>query len=281
LRLVACKISGEPISPALSRWLEGVPQKLRRRFVEIGLLDPERASGGKPLAEHLADFRASLQAKGNTPAYVELTTSRIGKVFEGCGFVYLSDISASRIQQYLANLHNNGAGISRQSFNYYLQAVKQFFKWLVQDRRASESPVQHLKGLNVRTDRRHDRRALSTDEIRRLLETTTAEPERFGMNGAVRAMLYRLAVETGLRANELRTLKISSFDFDNCSVVVEAAYSKHRRRDVVGRCRCSPENSAEHNETQHNRIDDGTLYSHAGRTGERSGGTTAGLVVAQ
>ena len=46
-------------------------------------------------------------------------------------------------------------------------------------------------------------------------------------------MLYRLAVETGLRANELRTLKVSSFDFDDCTVVVEAAYSKHRRRDVL------------------------------------------------
>ena len=53
------------------------------------------------------------------------------------------------------------------------------------------------------------------------------------MTGYERALLYRLAVETGLRANELRTLKVSSFDFDNCSVVVEAAYSKHRRRDVL------------------------------------------------
>jgi len=37
----------------------------------------------------------------------------------------------------------------------------------------------------------------------------------------------------GLRANELRTLKVSSFDLDNETVMVDAAYSKHRRRDTL------------------------------------------------
>jgi integrase len=232
-RLISCRASGEPISPELSRWLERIPGKLRTRFGLIGLLDPERAGAGKLLTEHLSDFRAALQAKGNTPSYVELTVRRIKRVFGGCKFFVWTDLSASRVEKYLADLHNDGAGISRQTGNYYLQAVKQFARWMVQDRRALESPVQHLKGLNTRTDRRHDRRALSPDEIRRLLEATTAEPERFGMTGTGRALLYRAAIETGLRANELRSLKVSSFDFDNCTVVVEAAYSKHRRRDQL------------------------------------------------
>jgi integrase len=188
------------------------------------------------LTEHLADFQASLSAKGNTPSYVKMTAYRIKQTFDGCKFVYWSNISASKAQRYLAELQKDSKdskGISRQSVNYYLQAVKQFCSWAVYDRRASESPVKHLKGLNVRTDRRHDRRALSLDEIRRLLETTTTQPESFGMLGPQRALLYRLAVETGLRANELRTLKVLSFDFDNYSVIVEAAYSKHRRQDVL------------------------------------------------
>jgi integrase len=46
-------------------------------------------------------------------------------------------------------------------------------------------------------------------------------------------MLYRLAVETGLRAKELQSLTVSSFDFENCTVTIEAAYSKHRRQDVL------------------------------------------------
>ena len=69
--------------------------------------------------------------------------------------------------------------------------------------------------------------------MRRLLEATHAEPKRFCMTGPERAMLYRLAVESGLRANELRTLQVQSFDLDGLVVNVEAAYSKHRQKDSL------------------------------------------------
>ena len=53
------------------------------------------------------------------------------------------------------------------------------------------------------------------------------------MSGVERAMLYRLAVESGLRANELRTLTVSSFDLDKCTVTVQAGYSKRKHEDVL------------------------------------------------
>ena len=46
-------------------------------------------------------------------------------------------------------------------------------------------------------------------------------------------MVYRLAVETGLRAGEIRSLKVSNFDLDRCTITVQAAYSKHRRQDEI------------------------------------------------
>lgn len=232
-RLAACKGAGEQPTPVLSRWLENIPKKLQQRFVKIGLLDAERASGGKSLAEHLADFEQFLLAKGNTNKHAKLVVSRARRIITDCKFIYWTDIAASKVQRYLADLRDNGNGISAQTFNFYLQALKEFGRWMVQDRRASESPVQRLKGLNVRTDRRHDRRALSVDEIRRLLETTTTQPTRFGMTGYEQSLLYKLAIESGLRANELRTLKASSFDFESNAVSVLAAYSKHRRDDIL------------------------------------------------
>ena len=96
-----------------------------------------------------------------------------------------------------------------------------------------QKATPHLTGLTVRTNRRHDRRALEPDEVRRLLEATISAPERFGMTGCQSAMLYRLAVETGLRTSELQSLTVTSFDFNKCTVTVEAAYSKHRREDVL------------------------------------------------
>jgi len=55
-RLVNYRVAGDQPDAKLSRWLENIPARMRRRFAEIGLLDPERASGGKPLVEHLDDF---------------------------------------------------------------------------------------------------------------------------------------------------------------------------------------------------------------------------------
>ena len=232
-RLVRFRVSGDPLDAALSRWLEQIPDRLKNHFVRIGFLDAQRAAGGKLLSEHLADFKQNLLAKGNTAKHTELVTSRAKRIIEGCKFVVWTDISASKIQRYLAELRDGGNGISAQTFNFYLQAAKQFCRWMVQDRRASESPLQHLKGLNVRIDRRHDRRALELDEIRRLLEATQAAGKRFGMTGYQRALLYRLAIETGLRSAELRSLTVSSFDLQGCTITLQAAYSKHRRQDIL------------------------------------------------
>ena len=96
--------------------------------------------------------------------------------------------------------------MSAQTYNAYLQSLKQFCKWMVVEQRASASPIEHLSGLNVQADRRHVRRPLTLDEIHRLLTVTQSEPKRFGATGLERAMLYRLALDTGLRANELRSL---------------------------------------------------------------------------
>jgi len=232
-RLVNMKIAGEQPDAQLSRWLEQIPAKLSSQLVRIGLIDPQRAAGGKLLKEHIEVFKECMKAKGNTDAHVVKTVARVKKIMEGCNFVVWSDISASRIQRYLAGMREGKEDISAQTFNYYLPALKQFCRWMVLDRRASESPLAHLKGLNTRTDRRHDRRALELDELRLLLETTQKQPARFWLTGPERALLYRIAAETGLWRKELRSLKVSSFDLDNLTVTVKAAYSKRKREDEI------------------------------------------------
>lgn len=104
---------------------------------------------------------------------------------------------------------------------------------MVKDRRAVENPVALLDGLNVKTGRRHDRRALTVEELVALLEGTGSGPVRFHMTGGERRLLYWLAVETGLRAGELRSLTPASFalDGDGPTVTVEASYSKRRGLD--------------------------------------------------
>lgn len=252
-KLVICNLNHEPPDRILSEWLEHIPEKLWDKLVQFGLLDSRRAAASKSLLGHLKDFEISLLAKGGTEKHAKQTTSRIKRVLEECGFVNWSDITASRVLQQIVKLRkyvnvvivkkvngkkvkqkelkDNGQ-ISSKTANYYLKSMKQFCRWMVNDRRASESPVEHLQSIND-IDIRHGRRALETDELRRLLETTLAQPKRFGMTGRERAILYRLAAETGLRRNEIKSLKKSSFNFSNCTVSVEIAYTKNKKTTVL------------------------------------------------
>lgn len=189
----------------------------------------------KPLADHLTDFETSLKAKNNTDDYVTLKISRIRRILEGCKLRYLSDISGSKLQAYLAELRNGSDKVSHQTSNFYLQAFQQFCRWLHIDRRAGESPIRHLQGLNVKLDQRHPRRALSLDEFSWLLHATENGPERGNVSGAERALLYRVAAETGLRANELASLTVGSFQLgvELATVTLLASNSKHRRQDIL------------------------------------------------
>lgn len=232
------KSSGGQTDPALTRFLAGVPAKTRDKLVAIGLLSADRVATAKPLVGHLDGWTEALKAQGCSQRHVELVVSRTRKIVDGCGFKYFNDISASKAQAFLNDLRadkEDKRGIGAQTFNFYLQAMKQFCRWMVKDRRAAESPVAHLDGLNVKTDRRHDRRALTVTELLNLLDTASSGPVRFGMSGPERAMLYRLAVQTGLRGGELRSLTRSSFDLDgdNPTVTVSAEYSKPRRQDTL------------------------------------------------
>jgi len=232
-KLVVCKLNTEPPDRELSEWISQIPQRLRTQLARMGLLDKKRMAAGQALKKHLSDFEQSLRAKGNTDGHAKQTMERIKKVIEDCCFRTWTDISASKIQTYLADLRQGEEDISAQTFNYYLQAVKQFCRWMIQDGRAPESPIEHLKRVNINTDIRRPRRALKPDEVRRLLEATIKGPERYGMTGYERYLLYRLAVETGLRVNEIRSLKVSSFDLKQLSVTVNAGYSKRRREDTL------------------------------------------------
>jgi len=104
---------------------------------------------------------------------------------------------------------------------------------MVKSKRAASNPVVDLEKLNAETDVRRVRRVLDPDELPRLIDTARlGEPFR-GIIGPDRAVLYLLAVRTGLRASECASLTAKSFDLTGRTVTVQAAYSKRRRTDTL------------------------------------------------
>jgi len=212
-RLTAFRRVGQSPDTTLGRWLETVAPKLRDKLVRWGMLDGRAVASAKPLAEHLAIYKQALLDKGTTPQHAQLTTRRIKAVLDGIKARTLSDVSATAVTRFLAKRRSEGLSVNTS--NHHLGAAKAFFNWLVRERMTSENPLAHLAKLQVtQKSRRHIRRALEADEVRILLTVTRDAPTRFGMSGVERCWLYRLAVETGLRASELASLTRESFDLD-------------------------------------------------------------------
>ncbi len=237
--LVQCKSSHRTPNEDTCKWLEGISVKLRKRLVEIGLIDRQYVAAGQSISVHVDEWVKSLTAKERTAKQINQQKSRVNRVIDGCCWIWLSDMNLRQAEAFLQSIRGTD-GISAQTHNFYVQALNQFTKWLILHRRIGENPFDRLNRLNVQTDRRHDRRALTQGEQDKLLTTTVVGPVRECMAGIDRYWLYRLALSTGLRCNELRTLTVGSFDLDARTIKVLAAYSKHRRQDVlplsVGTC---------------------------------------------
>ena len=230
-RLMKLREGNQPLDKTTREFIKNAPPKLIQKLAENGVLDGVYVATRKSLAEHIEDFKQHLTNK-NTEKRSKAVVSKVNRIVKGCGFKTFTNIKLNNVESYLADLRNNGKGISAQTYNWYRQAIKQFCNWMVQNDRATESHLTHLFGHEVKADRRHDRRALEIDEVRRLLETTNTGPTRFGMGGHERYLLYKLAVETGLRRNELRNLKVSSFDFKALTLVVRSGYTKNKREAI-------------------------------------------------
>ncbi len=233
-RLVIMRASGAGLDQEMARWIEGLPTKLRNKLGKIGLLERRHVAASQPLSEHLKEFQKALEAKGSTGRHVKQTVARVKRVLDECQFVNWTDIDPQYVERFLFQ-HREKGDFGVQSSNYYLQAAKQFTRWMVRMGRGTEEPLRVLSPLNARTDVRRKRRALTSKEARSLLKSTAGGPERAGIPGSERAILYLVALETGLRAGELESLQVQDFtlDGDKPTVRVRAAYSKHRREDVL------------------------------------------------
>ena len=202
-----------------------------------GLVDVEQ----ERLAEHkganleclLDAFTASLA--DNTAKHVELTMLRIRRIVIGCGFKKLADVAREPVENFLRQLCRD-EGIGNRTFNHYAQAIDSFCNWCVATQRLLRNPLVGLERRNTEVDIRHPRRALTPDEISRLIVVTRECGKKVqNLSPEIRALVYYFAYLTGLRKKEMASLTLDSFRLNDVppTVTVTAACSKHRRRDVL------------------------------------------------
>jgi integrase len=78
------------------------------------------------------------------------------------------------------------------------------------------------------------RRALAVDEVNQLITAVIEAEKHHGLTGLERSLVYRVALFTGLRYNEIYTLKRGDFTLgDEPRVTVQASNAKNRKTDTL------------------------------------------------
>ena len=204
---------------------------------QAGIIDAKAERYAKearrPLGEHLAEFRQYLTDKQNTAKHVELVCARVGKLVDDCKAERFADLTDAAVMAAIGAMKAGGASL--QTCNHYIRGIKQFSRWLKLQKRTPDDALAALAGFNAETDRRYVRRELTPEEMAYLLRAVESyTTPNHNMAGPDRAMAYRVALGTGFRAKELRSLTPASFalDAEPPTVTVTAGYSKRRRQDV-------------------------------------------------
>ena len=110
-----------------------------------------------------------------------------------------------------------GGPLSSKTVQGYSEAIASFCDWCVSRQYLAGDPLVALAAYDTTPTTPH--RELSADEIQKLLAATPP----------YRALIYRVALETGYRQNELRNLKGSNLDPFGPSLPLAAEFCKDRR----------------------------------------------------
>lgn len=228
------KVDGKEIM--LGRVLETARLVLAERLREAQLrkhgVAPEISGANHAMGELIDLFITNLEARERSSQYLRETRFRLKVVAKDLAWARAGDARLEELESWIASKRREGSRFSVETSNSYRASWRAWGNWMVKTGRALYSPFRAVEKMNSEPDRRHVRRPLTPEEVQLLLETVEHGPERAGMGGPMRAMLYRVAVSTGLRASELASLTPASFLLDENPphIALEARFSKNRRR---------------------------------------------------
>lgn len=173
-----------------------------------GIIDPRQESiiseAGKPIETHLADFQAMMEARQGSEAHVKRTLFFIREVCAAATFEKPSDITADGLNRIVASMKADKK--AARTIQGRVVACKAFTRWLADHAKLSHDPLRSVKRPSVKTDRKLRRRMLTPAEWPYVRAATLASGLHSGMNPLERVVLYAVAIQTGLRSNELRSL---------------------------------------------------------------------------
>jgi integrase len=247
----------------------------RAELVKAKVLSPEQDQiadyAGMPIADHIEAFLDYQRQKQTHPERINAYKTRLYESAEICKFRNLCDLSVDRLEKWLTEQRRNERRMSAAVYNGFRESWLAFGNWCVGKRtnrkqthfngekRLIANPFDGMARLNEQAERRRQARALTENELTRLLEAARTRPLEHAMTvyrgkdkgnrvakvsdqrrielerlGHERALIYKTLVLTGLRANELRTLTIGDLSFGDVPFIrLQHANEKNRQGSTI------------------------------------------------
>ena len=208
----------------------------------------------RPLTEHFGDFRESMLGKQRDDTHCRTTLRYLERLADACHWSFLRDITRDSLEKWQSA--SVKAETSARTRNAFQTALVSFCNWCVETQRLTVNPIAKLPKANETTDRRRQRRAMTEDQLCRLLEVTRKRPLEEAMTirrgsckgersanvtpetasrlletGRERALIYKTLLLTGLRKGELKSLAIDQVELDETTpfLILDPADEKNRQ----------------------------------------------------
>ena len=159
-------------------------EKLKRvEHIKAGILNAQECRtadhSSLPLETHIKTYMQHLRAKtirGRkvSDGHRDNVQRQLKILLKDCSFKRLQDITRDAMEKWMNRAEQNGMGARTR--NTYRAAIIAFCNWCVETDRMAANPLSKLCRADEHADTRKKRRALSEDEMARLLKATHLRP---------------------------------------------------------------------------------------------------------
>ena len=252
--------------------LVATAERVRSKVITQAEANIGRKHADRPLSDHVGEYIEHLRERRVHASRIKTTGKRLKETATNCGWKYLRDLSADALTRWLNNQRvDEQRKMSASVHNDYVGHWTAFGNWLIGKRisgkraalngekRMLSNPFDGVGKIDEKADKRRPARALSVEELERLLDAAERRPmidaltirkgPHKGVLGArvskerraelirigrERRLIYKTAILTGLRLNELRTLTVADLSFGDVPFVkLNAANEKNRQGSSV------------------------------------------------
>jgi hypothetical protein len=129
---------------------------------------------GTPLADHIAAYLLKLEAEGVSAMHRDNVRRALHRLASDCQVKRLGNLARESLERWLVS--QDRVGMGARTRNTYRAAAVAFCNWCVETGRLLGNPFAKVAKADEDADPRRQRRALTEDELVRLLDVARRRP---------------------------------------------------------------------------------------------------------